>query len=75
MRQGLLLAAIGVAVGLGAAAALSRVLASLLFEISPMDPLTYLAVSVVLLIAAAAASYVPAHRASNVNPLVALRAE
>jgi len=75
VRQGLLLAAIGVAVGLGAAAALSRVLASLLFEISPMDPLTYLAVSVVLLIAAAAASYVPAHRASNVNPLVALRAE
>jgi len=40
-----------------------------------MDPLTYLAVSVVLLIAAAVASYVPAHRASNVNPLVALRAE
>jgi ABC-type antimicrobial peptide transport system permease subunit len=71
----MLLAAIGVGMGLIAAAALSRVLASLLFGISPLDPLTYSAVSIVLLIAAAAASYLPAHRASNVNPLDALRAE
>jgi putative ABC transport system permease protein len=75
VRQGMLLAAIGVGMGLIAAAALSRVLASLLFGISPLDPLTYSAVSIVLLIAAAAASYLPAHRASNVNPLDALRAE
>jgi ABC-type lipoprotein release transport system permease subunit len=50
-------------------------MASLLFEISPVDPLTYTAVSAVLLAAAAAASYLPAHRASTVNPVVALRAE
>jgi ABC-type antimicrobial peptide transport system permease subunit len=75
VRHGMLLAAIGVAIGLGSAAALTRILASLLFEISPVDPLTYSAVSAVLLTAAAVASYVPAHRASNVNPVVALRAE
>ncbi len=75
VRHGMLLAAIGVAIGLGSAAALTRILASLLFEISPLDPLTYSAVSGVLLMAAAVASYVPAHRASRVNPVVALRAE
>jgi len=75
VRQGMLLASIGVGVGLIAAAALSRVLASLLFGISALDPLTYSAVAVVLLLAAGAASYLPAHRASNVNPLDALRAE
>ena len=75
VRHGVLLAAIGVAIGLGSAAALTRILASLLFEISPVDPLTYAAVSAVLLAAAAAASYVPAHRASHVNPMEALRAE
>jgi ABC-type antimicrobial peptide transport system permease subunit len=75
VRHGMLLAAIGVAIGLGSAVALTRILASLLFEISPVDPLTYSAVSAVLLAAAAAASYVPAHRASRVNPVVALRAE
>jgi putative ABC transport system permease protein len=75
VRHGMLLAAIGVAIGLGSAAALTRILSSLLFEISPVDPLTYSAVSAVLLAAAAAASYVPAHRASHVNPVEALRAE
>ena len=75
VRHGMLLAAIGVAIGLASAAALTRILTSLLFEISPVDPLTYSAVSAVLLAAAAAASYVPAHRASHVNPIVALRAE
>lgn len=75
VRHGMVLAAIGVALGLGSAAGLTRILASFLFEISPVDPLTYCAVSVVLMAAAAAASYVPAHRASNVNPVVALRAE
>ncbi|MBZ5622583.1 MAG: ABC transporter permease [Acidobacteriia bacterium] len=75
VRHGMLLAAIGVVIGLGAAAALTRILASLLFEISPVDPLTYSAVSAVLLAAAAAASYAPAYRASHVNPVEALRAE
>ncbi len=75
VRHGLLLAGIGVVLGLAAAAGLTRFLASLLFEISPVDPLTYTAVSVVLLAAAAAASYIPAHRASSINPVEALRAE
>ena len=75
VRNGLTLAAIGVAVGLLAAAGLTRFLTSFLFEVSPLDPLTYGAVSVGLLAAAAAASFVPAHRASAVNPVDALRAE
>src|ERR1700683_617642 len=75
VRNGLFLTAIGVAFGLAAAAALTRLMASLLFKISPVDPLTYIAVSGGLLSAAAAASYFPAHRASTVNPVEALRAE
>jgi len=75
VRNGLFLTAIGVALGLAAAAALTRLMVSLLFEISPVDPLTYLTVSGGLLGAAAAASYLPAHRASTVNPVEALRAE
>jgi predicted permease len=75
VRHGMLLAAIGVAMGLVAAAALTRIMSSLLFEISPVDPLTYCTVSAALLMAAAAASYAPAHRASTVNPVEALRAE
>lgn len=75
VRHGVLLAAIGVALGLITAAALTRVLSSLLFEVSPLDPATYCGVSAGLLAAAAAASYIPAHRASVVNPIEALRAE
>jgi putative ABC transport system permease protein len=75
VRHGVSLAAIGVTLGLMAAAALTRVLSSLLFEVSPVDPATYCAVSAGLLAAAAAASYLPAHRASVVNPIEALRAE
>ena len=75
VRHGVLLAAVGVALGLAAAAALGRVLSSLLFEVSPLDPVTYCAVSFGLLAAAATASYIPAHRASAVDPIQALRAE
>jgi predicted permease len=75
VRNGLFLTAIGLALGLGAAAALTRLMVSLLFEISRVDPPTYLAVSGGLLGAAAAASYFPAHRASTVDPVEALRAE
>jgi putative ABC transport system permease protein len=75
VRHGVLLAAIGVALGLIAAAALTRVLSSLLFEVSPVDPATYCAVSAGLIAAAAAASYIPAHRASVIDPVEALRVE
>ena len=75
VRHGLGLAAIGIACGLAAAIALARVMASLLFEVSPTDPLTYAAVCLSLVAAAVLASYVPALRATGVNPVTALRAE
>ena len=75
VRHGVLLASIGVAFGLVGAAALTRIMASFLFDVSALDPMTYCAVSAGLLAAAAAASYIPAHKASTVNPVDALRAE
>jgi putative ABC transport system permease protein len=75
VRRGFLLAAIGVGFGLAAAVPLTRIMESMLFGISPLDPLTYAGVSAGLLAAAAAASYVPARRASAINPVEALRGE
>ncbi len=75
VRHGLTLACIGVAIGLGAAAGLMRLMKSLLFGISPLDPLTYLAMPIVLVTAAVLASYLPARRASAVDPVEALKAE
>jgi ABC-type antimicrobial peptide transport system permease subunit len=65
----------GVIFGLAAAAALMRLMASLLFEVSPVDPLTYGVVTAALLAAALAASYLPARRVISVDPVEALRAE
>jgi putative ABC transport system permease protein len=75
VRQGLLLAGIGTALGMIAAAGLTRLMSSLLFGVTALDPLTYAAVPVFLLAAAALASYIPARRATTVNPVDALRAE
>ena len=75
VRHGLALTAIGIACGLGAAVALTRLMASLLFEVSPVDPLTYAAVCASLATAALLATYLPALRATMVNPVTALRAE
>jgi putative ABC transport system permease protein len=72
---GLRLAAIGIACGLTAAVLLGRVMASLLFETSPLDPATYAAVCLSLVGAAMLASYVPALRATAINPVTALRAD
>jgi ABC-type antimicrobial peptide transport system permease subunit len=69
------LAGIGIAIGMGAAVALMGLMKSLLFGISPLDPVTYIAVPVVLMAAAALASYVPARRAAAVDPVEALKAE
>jgi predicted permease len=75
VRSALVLTGIGVAVGLGAAAGVMRLMKSLLFGVSPLDPFTYTAVPLVLVAAAVAASYLPAHRAAAVDPVEALRAE
>ena len=75
VRHGLVLAAIGIAVGVGVAAGVTRVMASLLFHVSPLDGLTYVAVSLVLATAAVLASYLPARRAAGLDPVEALRAE
>ena len=69
------LAVIGVVVGLLAAIALSRTLASLLFDLSPTDPMTYAAVGIGLGLIALMASYLPASRATRVDPVVALRGD
>ena len=75
LRHGLVLAGIGIAFGLAAALTLSRLMSSLLFEVNPVDPLTYVVVSVALVGAAAVASYLPARRASGVDPMEALRSD
>ncbi|HUU33657.1 MAG TPA: FtsX-like permease family protein, partial [Vicinamibacterales bacterium] len=73
MRQGITLALVGLGLGLAGAVAVSRVVATLLFGVSPTDPLVFAGVPVLLLLVAAAASYVPARRAVGIDPLVALR--
>ena len=75
VRQGLILAGVGVACGAIVAIATVRVMASLLFHVSPVDPVTYVFVCVGLGGTAALASYIPSRRASAVNPVEALRAE
>jgi predicted permease len=75
MRQGLVLTAIGVIVGIGAALGLTRLMATLLFGVQPTDPVTFLSVSALLAVVALAASYIPALRATKVDPMKALRYE
>jgi predicted permease len=75
MRFALTVTATGIAIGISVAAGLTRLMSSLLFGVSPMDPLTFVTVPLVLGLAAAVASYLPAMRASDVNPVEALRAE
>jgi predicted permease len=75
LRYGLTLAGAGVAIGLVAAVGLMSLMKSLLFGISPLDPITYVAVPAILVVAAVLASYLPARRASAVDPVEALKAE
>jgi predicted permease len=75
VRQGLILTSMGVLVGLAAAAATTRLMSSLLFDVSPVDPSTYALVCAGLVAIAALASYIPSRRAAVVDPIEALRAE
>ncbi|MFZ0213967.1 MAG: ABC transporter permease [Candidatus Acidiferrales bacterium] len=75
IREGTTLAAAGIVIGIGGALALTRFLASLLFEIRPTDPLTFAGVATLLILVALAACYIPARRAMRVDPMVALRYE
>jgi len=75
VRHSILLTGVGVALGLFSALGSMRLIRSLLFGVSPLDPLTYAAVALLLMIAAALASYVPARRVTRLDPVDALRAD
>ena len=75
VRQGIALSAVGAVLGILGALGVTRYLASLLYGVRPFDPLTFLAVALLLGLVALAACYIPARRASHVDPLVALRYE
>ena len=75
LKQGLSLAAGGIAIGMIAAFALTRLMQSLLYEVRPSDPVTFAAVSLALVAVALVASALPAYRATRVSPLIALRTE
>jgi len=75
LRSGMSLVAAGLAIGLAGALALTRLMRTLLFEVSPIDPITFTAVAFCVIVAALVACYIPARRATKVDPLVALRYE
>jgi predicted permease len=75
LRQGLLVASVGIIVGLAASLALTRLPRGLLFDVTPNDPETLLVVTLLLIIVALAASWIPAWRATRIDPIVALRYE
>jgi putative ABC transport system permease protein len=75
VRQGMLLTIVGVIVGLGGAFALTRVMSSLMFGVTTKDPITFVAVAALLVVVAFIACFVPARRATKVDPLIALRYE
>ncbi len=73
--QGLKLAVVGVTLGIGGSLALTRLVAQYLYEVKPTDPLTFVAVALALTVVALGAAYIPARRATKVDPIVALRYE
>jgi putative ABC transport system permease protein len=75
LRRGVLLVAFGIGLGVAGALALTRSLSSLLYGVKPTDPLTFIGVALVLISVALMASYIPARRATKVDPMTALRHE
>jgi putative ABC transport system permease protein len=75
LRQGTKLALLGVAIGVGAAFGLTRLMTNLLYGVSAHDPLTFVAVAALLILVAVLACYIPARRATLVDPIIALRYE
>jgi len=75
VREGFVLVVLGIALGIPAALAASRLVATMLYGLKPTDPVTMVACTLLMLVVAALAGYVPARRASRVDPMVALRHE
>jgi putative ABC transport system permease protein len=75
LRRGAKLALVGVAIGISAALALTRLMTNLLFGVTAHDPITFAAVAALLIVVAVLACYIPARRAMLVDPIVALRYE
>jgi ABC-type antimicrobial peptide transport system permease subunit len=75
LGRGVRLTALGVAIGLAASFGLSRLLTTLLYQITATDPLTFVAVPLLLMAVALLASYIPARRATKIDPIAALRHE
>jgi ABC-type antimicrobial peptide transport system permease subunit len=75
VRQGLKLTLLGIAIGLASAYGLTRLMTKLLFNVSATDPMTFVGVAALLALVALVACYVPARRASKVDPMIALRCE
>jgi putative ABC transport system permease protein len=75
LRQTLVLTAIGIGLGLAGASAVTRYLRGMLFGLTPLDPGTFIGVAVLFAIVAAVAASIPAHRATKVDPLIALRTD
>ena len=75
IRQGMMLTAIGITIGLAAALALTRLMSTLLYEVNDKDPLTFVALATIVSAVATLACFVPARRATKVDPMIALRYE
>jgi len=75
MRGGARLGLVGLIIGLGGAVVVARLMSALLYGMSPADPFTFVAVALTLAAVVLVATYIPARRATNVDPLVALRRE
>jgi putative ABC transport system permease protein len=75
IRQGITLALIGVAIGVVAALGVTRLVTSMIYGVTPYDPVTFVTVAILLVLVAAIACYIPARRAMRVDPMIALRYE